>query len=133
MLEENQSTTENAENGFISDSLTTFLIYQERTQRRLIPFLFSELFFLWTGKLMRKGYKGELKQVDDVFDLPNSLDLTTLGSVFSHPLETETSTFAPILLRVYGRQFFLLGILRFIGDILKFAGFFHKKFFFNFC
>nr|CAD2131077.1 unnamed protein product [Meloidogyne enterolobii] len=122
MLEENQSTTENAENGFISNGLTTPLIYQERTQRRLIPFLFSELFFLWTGKLMRKGYKGELKQVDDVFDLPNSLNLTTLGSVLSHPLENETSTFAPILLRVYGRQFFLLGILRFIGDILKFAG-----------
>ncbi|CAK5057642.1 unnamed protein product [Meloidogyne enterolobii] len=122
MLEENQSTTEIAENGFISNGLTTPLIYQERTQRRLIPFLFSELFFLWTGKLMRKGYKGELKQVDDVFDLPNSLNLTTLGSVLSHPLENETSTFAPILLRVYGRQFFLLGILRFIGDILKFAG-----------
>uniref|UniRef100_A0A1I8B9I2 ABC-type xenobiotic transporter n=1 Tax=Meloidogyne hapla TaxID=6305 RepID=A0A1I8B9I2_MELHA len=115
-LEEQNIATEN---GLISDGITTPLVYQE--QKGLIPFFFSELFFLWTNKLIKKGYKRKIKQVDDLFDLPNSLDLTSLGSVLSHPLETETATFTPILLRVYGRQFFMLGLLRFIGDIFKFA------------
>jgi hypothetical protein len=100
---------------------------------------FYELLFCWTNPLLRKGYQRELKQVDDVFELPASLDLHSLEKVLpvnqnneaNQPIgEEELQSphqpempffFAPILLRVYGFQFLLLGFVRLIGDIFKFA------------
>ena len=105
-------------------------------------FSFSETFFCWTNPLLQKGYKRQLRQVihglvihtiqlllkvEDVFELPPSLDLHALEEVLLSP-DTGAATatqpgfsFAPVLLRVYGRPFALLGVLRLVGDLFKFA------------
>ncbi|KAF7639382.1 hypothetical protein Mgra_00001051 [Meloidogyne graminicola] len=119
LLNFQQRREEEQDLSITNGGLTTPLIHQE-CRGLSFPIIFSELFFLWTNKLIRKGYKGDIKQVDDVFELPNSLDLNLLGSVISFDTE-RTVNFAPTLFKFYGHQFFMLGILRFVGDIFKFA------------
>lgn len=121
----------------------------------LIAHIYSELFFCWINPLLQKGYKRELKQVEDVFHLPPSLDLLLLEQVLLRPLvahstshQSHTSSieiasdthllsadsnadnpylhnglfsFAPILFRTYGCWFVLLGAIRLVGDLFKFA------------
>uniref|UniRef100_A0A914I1R5 Uncharacterized protein n=1 Tax=Globodera rostochiensis TaxID=31243 RepID=A0A914I1R5_GLORO len=86
--------------------------------------LFSKLFFCWTNPLLRKGFQKQLNQLEDVFHLPPSLDLPRLQhDILGDDLQAISSdfSFAKALLRAYGRPFFLLGVVRFIGDLFDFA------------
>uniref|UniRef100_A0AC34QIR7 Uncharacterized protein n=1 Tax=Panagrolaimus sp. JU765 TaxID=591449 RepID=A0AC34QIR7_9BILA len=89
--------------------------------------LFSKLFFCWTNLLVKKGYHGQLKNINDLFPLPSSLKVEIIEKQF---VESSPSYFTDAwkfslpraLFNTFGIKYLALGILRLIGDCLSFAG-----------
>ena len=89
--------------------------------------IFSKLFFCWVNPLIKKGYDGQLKTIDDLFPLPPSLKVDTIEQQFveaAPSFYTDASPFSlpKSLFHAFGWQYLALGILRFTGDCLSFAG-----------
>ncbi|CAJ0957137.1 unnamed protein product, partial [Mesorhabditis belari] len=87
---------------------------------------FSKLFFCWTNALVKKGGKYQLNELDDVFNLPPTLRVSTIERQFVENSPTFFSdaqqfSIARSLLSTFGVQYFSLAILRIIADAFNFA------------
>lgn len=84
------------------------------------PFL-SRFLFYWVNPLIEKGCIGRLQRIDDLFELPESLNILNITEKVQCVTE-KTQSLLTILRRVFGVEFFTIGLLRFISDTSGFAG-----------
>lgn len=84
------------------------------------PFL-SKLIFYWVNPLITKGVRGHLFRNDDLFDLPECLNVTRISEKLQKAID-ETTSLLRSLHRCFGVEFYLIGILRLIADMSSFAG-----------
>ncbi|KHJ92520.1 ABC transporter, ATP-binding protein [Oesophagostomum dentatum] len=88
---------------------------------------FSRIFFCWTNILIQKGGKLQLHTIDDVFQLPPSLEVAKIEREMVENSPTFYSdgqhySLSSALLSTYGLAFFSLAILRLASDGFTFAG-----------
>lgn len=81
----------------------------------------SKLLFYWVNPLIEKGLSGNLKAIDDLFDLPESLSINNTAERLQKALTSTVSLFRS-LHRVFGLEFYAIGLLRFSADMLGFTG-----------
>lgn len=81
----------------------------------------SKVLFYWVNPLIEKGLSGNLKSIDDLFDLPESLSITNTAERLQNAITLTVSLFRA-LHRVFGFEFYAIGILRFSADMLSFTG-----------
>lgn len=81
----------------------------------------SRFIFSWVDPLITKGVAGSLKKIEDLFDLPDALNITQLSERLQICI-SQTKTLFWALHKGFGREFYLIGILRFTADIAGFAG-----------
>ncbi|XP_055853767.1 ATP-binding cassette sub-family C member 10 [Episyrphus balteatus] len=81
----------------------------------------SKFFFYWVEPLITKGVAGNLKRIEDLFDLPDCLNISRISEKLHMQISRTKSTFWA-LHKTFGREFYLIGILRFIADTSGFAG-----------
>lgn len=81
----------------------------------------SRFFFHWVQPLISKGVAGKLRRIEDLFDLPDALNVTRLSDRLHLALSQSQSLFRA-LHKVFGIEFYLIGILRLVADISSFAG-----------
>ena len=106
--------------------------------------LLSRTTFWWVYKLMKKGLEGKLKNAEDLFYLPSSLSTKEIAVAFNRILQTLRKSLRRdstsddgsqgkqgnlkkrLLLRAlhkaFGVRYYSIGILKFVGDCLGFAG-----------
>ena len=95
----------------------------------------NKLFFKWVNPLILKAGKGQLQQPDDVFDLPEALTPHTVASEVKKtweklekldpvttPDQVPRVSLLTLLYSCYGREFLLIGVLKFLADCSGFAG-----------
>jgi len=118
----------------------------------------STITFSWVNPLMKRGAKGQISSVDDVFELPSSLNTVFVserfhsvlccckatvdsqhrtvtdhtssadsvpGTVSSQLLMSEykhCTTLLKGLMRTFGTEYFLVGLLKLFGDSMSFVG-----------
>ncbi|CAJ0591312.1 unnamed protein product [Cylicocyclus nassatus] len=88
---------------------------------------FSRIFFCWTNVLIQKGAKLQLHSIDDVFQLPPSLEVAKIERemVENSPTyysDNQRYSLSSALLSTYGLAFFSLGLIRLASDAFVFAG-----------
>lgn len=81
----------------------------------------SKSIFYWVNPLIEKGISGNLKKVDDLFDLPESLNIATLTETF-HESVNNTRTLFRAMHKSFSREFYSIGLLRLLSDMSGFAG-----------
>uniref|UniRef100_W8AAQ1 ABC-type xenobiotic transporter n=1 Tax=Ceratitis capitata TaxID=7213 RepID=W8AAQ1_CERCA len=81
----------------------------------------SRFVFNWVNPLITKGVAGGLKKIEDLFDLPDALNVSRLSEHLQICI-SQSKTLFWALHKGFGREFYLIGILRFIADISGFAG-----------
>lgn len=81
----------------------------------------SQLVFAWVNPLIDKGVSGHLRRVDDLFDLPEALNVSTISEKLHNAIDT-TRTMFRALHRSFGYEFYLIGFIRFSSDMSSFAG-----------
>ncbi|CRL01103.1 CLUMA_CG014374, isoform A [Clunio marinus] len=82
---------------------------------------FSKLNFHWVNPLIKKGVLGKLRRNEDLFDLPEFLNIKKLFEKLKRSLDVSKSLFKA-LHRSFGVEFYSIGILRLLSDISNFAG-----------
>ena len=82
---------------------------------------FNKLIFRWVNPLIAKGVLGKLKKNDDLFDLPEQMNIKNLAESLQKNLNTGKSMFKA-LHRSFGIEFYSIGILRLFSDLSNFAG-----------
>lgn len=83
--------------------------------------LLSRLIFHWVNPLIDKGLMGQLRRLDDLFDLPESLNIYNTIEYVQNALN-HTRSLLRTLHRVFGCEFYTIGLLRFVADMSGFAG-----------
>lgn len=83
--------------------------------------LVSRFVFGWVKRLIDKGVMNELKRIDDLFDLPDFLNVTLITSRLQRSIDCTTSLFWA-LHRSFWKEFYGIGILRLLSDLAGFAG-----------
>lgn len=81
----------------------------------------SRLIFHWVNPLIAKGVLGKLRKNDDLFDLPECLNIKRLFENLQKSIDTSRSLFKA-LHRSFGVEFYAIGILRLFSDMSNFAG-----------
>lgn len=81
----------------------------------------SKFIFYWVNPLLRKGIAGKLKKVDDLFDLPESLNIASLSETFHQSVRNKKTLFRA-LHKSFSREFYSIGLLRLIADMSGFVG-----------
>lgn len=81
----------------------------------------SKLLFYWVNPLIEKGISGHLKKVDDLFDLPESLNIANLTETFNQSVN-NTRTLFRAMHKSFSREFYSIGLLRLTADMSGFAG-----------
>uniref|UniRef100_A0A1L8DUP1 ABC-type xenobiotic transporter n=1 Tax=Nyssomyia neivai TaxID=330878 RepID=A0A1L8DUP1_9DIPT len=81
----------------------------------------SRLLFYWVNDLIDKGVQGALRKVEDLFDLPACLAIVAITEKFQKSID-QTTTLFWALHKSFGREFYTIGLLRFLGDVSGFAG-----------
>lgn len=81
----------------------------------------SKLLFHWVNPLIEKGISGNLKTIDDLFDLPESLSINNTAERLQNAITLTVSLFRA-LNRAFGFEFYAIGLLRFLADMLSFTG-----------
>lgn len=106
---------------------TTYFRFQDDLQIEALgqaqdeaPIL-SKLLFYWVNPLIEKGLSGNLRRIDDLFDLPECLSLNNIIEKLQNALAQSISLLRA-LHRVFGIEFYLIGLLRFAADMLSFGG-----------
>ncbi|GFX49240.1 multidrug resistance-associated protein 7 [Trichonephila clavipes] len=102
--------------------------------------IFSKILFLWVHSLMLKGSKKNLKSVDDLYDLPVSLQTAHLSErIFScrnipndfnrknfiqccKCMKMKALPLVSLLHKIFAWEFYAIGILKFISDVSSFGG-----------
>lgn len=83
--------------------------------------LLSKLIFHWVNPLIEKGVLGRLRKNDDLFDLPECLNIKKLFENLQKSLST-TRSLLKALHRSFGIEFYAIGILRLFSDLSNYAG-----------
>jgi ATP-binding cassette subfamily C (CFTR/MRP) protein 10 len=90
---------------------------------------FSKFVFFWVNPLIRKGRMGLLQSPDDVFEVPIEMDTSSLSQKFHSNMERLSDSnragktvILRVLFNCFGRQFFAIGVLKFMADCSGFAG-----------
>lgn len=83
--------------------------------------LLSRLMFYWVNPLIKKGMAGYLLRIDDLFMLPESLNVCCLTERLRHAIDS-TRSLLRALHKSHGIEFYSIGILRLIADMSGFAG-----------
>lgn len=83
--------------------------------------ILSKFFFYWVNPLIDKGIAGKLKKLDDLFDLPASLNIGNLADRFYQSINDRKSLFRA-LHKTFGREFYAIGLLRLLADMSGFCG-----------
>lgn len=81
----------------------------------------SRFFFYWVGPLIEKGVAGSLRCIEDLFDLPDALNITRISEKLQISI-SRSKNLLWALHKAFGKEFYLIGILRFVADISSFAG-----------
>ncbi|XP_058815016.1 ATP-binding cassette sub-family C member 10 [Topomyia yanbarensis] len=81
----------------------------------------SRLFFYWVKPLIAKGVAGKLRKNDDLFDLPECLNMNQIVEKLQKQLNSAHSLFKA-LHKSFGWEFYLIGLLRLLADLSGFAG-----------
>ena len=105
--------------------------------------LLSSMTFWWVYKLMKEGLLGRLKNAEDLFYLPPSLSTKEIAVLFQKILqglhdkslpttsscgskEKQSNGKKRLLLKAlhkaFGLRYYSIGVLKFVGDCLGFAG-----------
>ncbi len=95
--------------------------------------LISKLFLYWVGPLMTKGVKKTINSHNDLFKLPLKISSQYVNKKFStifdssaenleNSLEPKRKSLLKSLLKCYGLEILLIGLLKFSADALSFAG-----------
>ena len=88
----------------------------------------SFFFFCWVNKLLLKGFHKQLKNPECLFILPDDLQIGTLEDNFERNLSKHSSKnkdsfiIFKALQSSFGCFYYSLGILKFLCDVLGFAG-----------
>lgn len=81
----------------------------------------SRLVFYWVKPLIAKGVAGNLRKNDDLFDLPECLNMNRVADKLQKQLDAAKTLFAA-LHKIFGWEFYLIGLLRLLADLSGFAG-----------
>ncbi|KAH8258579.1 hypothetical protein KR038_011973, partial [Drosophila bunnanda] len=81
----------------------------------------SRFLFHWVHPLIAKGVAGKLRKIEDLFDLPEALNITRLSERL-HLALSQSQSLWRALHRCFGVEFYLIGVLRLIADLSGFAG-----------
>ncbi|KAH8376592.1 hypothetical protein KR093_000185, partial [Drosophila rubida] len=81
----------------------------------------SRFVFHWVQPLIDKGVVGKLRRIEDLFDLPDALNITRLSERL-HLALSQSQSLLRALHKVFGYEFYLIGLLRLVADISSFAG-----------
>jgi ATP-binding cassette, subfamily C (CFTR/MRP), member 10 len=81
----------------------------------------SKLIFHWVNPLINKGILGKLRKNDDLYDLPECLNIRKLFEKLQRNLNASKSLFKA-LHRSFGVEFYAIGILRLFSDLANFLG-----------
>ncbi|XP_055637767.1 ATP-binding cassette sub-family C member 10 [Toxorhynchites rutilus septentrionalis] len=81
----------------------------------------SKLIFYWVRPMIAKGVAGKLRKNDDLFDLPECLNMRRIIDKLQKQLNATRSLYKA-LHRSFGWEFYLIGVLRLIADLAGFAG-----------
>uniref|UniRef100_A0A0N5B681 ABC-type xenobiotic transporter n=1 Tax=Strongyloides papillosus TaxID=174720 RepID=A0A0N5B681_STREA len=89
--------------------------------------IISKMFYLWTNNLVKKGYKQQLTNLNQLYHLPKSLSVSEIEKRFyeSAPtIHTDGYNFSlfTALLNCFGKQYLFLAIPRLIADLASFSG-----------
>uniref|UniRef100_A0A0N4ZSR3 ABC-type xenobiotic transporter n=1 Tax=Parastrongyloides trichosuri TaxID=131310 RepID=A0A0N4ZSR3_PARTI len=89
--------------------------------------IFSKLFYCWTNNLVSKGYRQQLSNIEELYHLPKSLQVSEIEKQFfesSPTLHIDGYNFSLFtsLLNCFGFQYFLLAIPRLLADLASFSG-----------
>ncbi|KAL1438481.1 hypothetical protein MTO96_048092 [Rhipicephalus appendiculatus] len=84
---------------------------------------FSLLTFWWVGRLMRRGYRGHIQEPDDLYDLPVSLRPEEVVQGLYRKVDASKPLPGLLVLfhRCIGKQYYAIGVLKFLADVLSFA------------
>lgn len=106
---------------------TTYFRFQDDIQIEALgqaqdeaPIL-SKLLFYWVNPLIEKGLSGNLRRIDDLFDLPECLSLNNIIEKLQNA-SVQSISLLRALHRVFGIEFYMIGLLRFAADMLSFGG-----------
>ncbi|KAG5675958.1 hypothetical protein PVAND_005815 [Polypedilum vanderplanki] len=81
----------------------------------------SRLIFYWVNPLIQKASAVKLKSNEDLFDLPESLNIKIIAEKLQRNIDAGKTLFLA-LHRSFGVEFYMIGILRLISDLSSFAG-----------
>lgn len=81
----------------------------------------SRFTFFWVNSLIDKGVAGRLNQVDDLFQLPASIQVVQLAQRMREAIAAAPTLFWA-LHKAHGVEFYSIGLLRFVSDVAGFAG-----------
>ena len=81
----------------------------------------SKLMFSWVNPLISKGLSGLLRTVDDLFQLPETLNVSRINDKLRRIFAVTPSLFKA-LHKTFGFEFYAIGILRLMCDMSGFAG-----------
>jgi len=81
----------------------------------------SKIIFHWVSPLIKKGTMGKLRKVEDLFDLPDCLNIKYISETFQVNVRAGMTLFKA-LHRSFAFEFYLIGILRLISDLTSFGG-----------
>ncbi len=83
--------------------------------------IFNKLIFFWVNPLISKGSLGKLRKNDDLFDLPECLNVKKIAERLQAKINNGKTLFSA-LHRSFGTEFYLIGVLRLFSDLSSFAG-----------
>lgn len=81
----------------------------------------SRFIFHWVNPLIGKGVAGKLRRIEDLFDLPDALNVTRLSERL-HMALSQSHKLLGALHKCFGFEFYAIGLLRLVADISSFAG-----------
>jgi ATP-binding cassette subfamily C (CFTR/MRP) protein 10 len=81
----------------------------------------NRMIFYWVNPLIKKGFMGKLRKNDDLFDLPECLNIKLIAEKFQRDINSFRTLFKA-LHRSFGLEFYLIGILRLLSDVSNFFG-----------
>lgn len=81
----------------------------------------SRLYFSWVNPLIRIAVERRLQSINDLFALPESMAFTRITEKFQQNIDRSRTLFQA-LHSSFGREFYLIGVLRLIADMSGFAG-----------
>ncbi|XP_055546475.1 ATP-binding cassette sub-family C member 10 [Wyeomyia smithii] len=119
-----QRTSDDEQQALLSNTYTRFLEDIDESALGSIQDdanCLSKLIFYWVTPLITKGVAGKLRKNDDLFDLPECLNINQIAGKLQRHLDTVQSLFKS-LHKSFGWEFYLIGILRLLADLSGFAG-----------